>query len=51
MDYGLFCKNILMVNGLLMVFLNSPCRETPKNVLKKKKSRKKVGWWVGGSEI
>jgi hypothetical protein len=29
-----FCKNIFMV------FLNSPCRETPKNVLKKK-SRKK----------
>jgi hypothetical protein len=39
-----FCKNAFVV------FLNSPCRETPKNVLKKK-SRKKVGWWVGGSGI
>jgi hypothetical protein len=34
-----------------MVFLNSPCRETPKNVLKKKVKKKKVRWWVGGSEI
>jgi hypothetical protein len=34
-----------------MVFLNSPCRETPKNVLQKKVKKKKVGWWVGGSEI
>jgi hypothetical protein len=40
-----FCKNIFMV------FLNSPCRETPKNVLKKKSNKKKVGWWVDGSEI
>jgi hypothetical protein len=40
-----FCKNIFMV------FLNSPCRETPKNVLKKKVKKKKVGWWVGVSEI
>jgi hypothetical protein len=39
-----FCKNILMV------FLNFPCRETPKNVLKKNQE-KKGGWWVGGSEI
>jgi hypothetical protein len=30
-----------------MVFLNSPCRETPKNVLKKKAKKKKVGG-VGG---
>jgi hypothetical protein len=32
-----------------MVFLNSPCRETPKNVLKKKVKEKKsrmVGGWV-----
>ena len=38
-----FCKNIFMV------FLNSPCRETPKNVLKKKvKGKKKSeGGWVG----
>jgi hypothetical protein len=38
-----FCKNILMV------FLNSPCRETPKNVLRKKSQEKKsrmVGRWV-----
>jgi hypothetical protein len=35
-----FCKNILMV------FMNSPCRETPKNVLIKKIKEKKVGWWV-----
>ena len=34
-----------------MVFLNSPCRETPKNVLKNKVKKKKVGWWVGWSEI
>jgi hypothetical protein len=39
-----FCKN------MCMVFLNSPCRETPKNVLKKSQE-KKVGWWVGGSGI
>jgi hypothetical protein len=35
-----------------MVFLNSPCRETPKNVLKKKSRKKKsrmVGGWVGDS--
>jgi hypothetical protein len=36
-----FCKNIFMV------FLNSPCRETPKNALKKKPRKKKVGG-VGG---
>jgi hypothetical protein len=31
-----------------MVFLNSPCRETPKNVLKKKvKKKKSDGGWVG----
>jgi hypothetical protein len=38
-----FCKNIFMV------FLKSPCRETPKNVLKKKVKKKKirmVGGWV-----
>ena len=38
-----FCKHIFMV------FLNSPCRETPKNVLKKKSQKKKsqgVGRWV-----
>jgi hypothetical protein len=33
-----------------MVFLNSPCRETPKNVLKKKVKKKKSRM-VGGSEI
>jgi hypothetical protein len=39
---GLFAKNIFMV------FLNSPCRETPKNVLKKKSREKKSdGGWVG----
>jgi hypothetical protein len=36
---------------MFVVFLNSPCRETPKNVLKKKVKKKKVGWWVAGSEI
>jgi hypothetical protein len=37
-----FCKNIFMV------FLNSPCRETPKNVLKKKSRKKKSHCgWVG----
>jgi hypothetical protein len=40
-----FCKNICVV------FLNSPCRETPKNVLKKKSRKKKFGWRVGGSEM
>jgi hypothetical protein len=30
-----------------MVLLNSPCRETPKNVPPKTKE-KIVGWWVGG---
>jgi hypothetical protein len=37
-----FCKNIFMV------FLNSPCREAPKNVLKKKPGKKSrvVGGWV-----
>jgi hypothetical protein len=30
-----------------MVFLNSPCRETPKNLLKKKCQEKKVGWGGG----
>ena len=31
-----------------MVFLNSPCRETPKNVLKKNLRKKKSdGGWVG----
>jgi hypothetical protein len=32
-----------------MVFLNSPCRETPKNVLKKnaKKKKSRRGGWVG----
>jgi hypothetical protein len=31
-----------------MVFLNSPCRETPKNVLKKRQEKKcqMVGGWV-----
>jgi hypothetical protein len=40
-----FYKNIFTV------FLNSPYRETPKNVRKKIKGEKKVGWWVGGSGI
>jgi hypothetical protein len=32
-----------------MVFLNFPCRETPKNVPpKKSQGKKKVGWWDGG---
>jgi hypothetical protein len=31
--------------------LNSPCRETPENVLKNKNQEKKDGWWVGGSGI
>jgi hypothetical protein len=31
-----------------MDFLNSPCRETPKNVLKKKvKKKKSDGGWLG----
>jgi hypothetical protein len=32
-------------------FLNSPYRETPKNVPKNKVKEKKVGWWVNGSGI
>jgi hypothetical protein len=40
-----FYKNISVV------FLNSPCRETPQNLLKKQGKEKKVGWWVGGSGI
>jgi hypothetical protein len=39
-----FCKN------MFVVFLNSPYRETPKNI-PKKRQEKKVGWWVGGSGI
>jgi hypothetical protein len=35
----------------LMVFLNSPCRETPKNVIKQIQEKQKVGWWVGRSGI
>jgi hypothetical protein len=30
-----------------MVFLNSPYRETPKNVLKKNSKKKSGGGWVG----
>jgi hypothetical protein len=30
-----------------MVFLNSPCLETPKNVLKKSRKKKSDGGWVG----
>jgi hypothetical protein len=36
----------LFVKMFLMVFLNSPYRETPENVLKKKARGKKVGWWA-----
>jgi hypothetical protein len=39
-----FCKNVFVV------FLNSPYRETPKNVLKTKKQGEKSRL-VGGSEI
>jgi hypothetical protein len=35
-----FCQNIL--NGVF----ESPCRETPKNVLKEKVKQKKVGQWI-----
>jgi hypothetical protein len=38
-----FCKNIFMV------FLNSPCRKTPKNVLKKKPDDGLVGLGFGKS--
>jgi hypothetical protein len=37
--------------NILMVFLNSPYRETPKKRTIKKRQEKKVGWWVGGSGI
>jgi hypothetical protein len=34
-----------------VVFLNSPYRETPKNVLKKRGGESSAGGWVGGSKI
>jgi hypothetical protein len=40
------------LNNIFVVFLNSPCRETPKKRTQKKNGKKKkVGWWVGGSGI
>ena len=33
------------------MFLNSPYRETPKNVLKKKSEKKKVGGWLVPREL
>jgi hypothetical protein len=36
---------------MFVVFLNSPYRETPKNVLKQKQAKTKVGRWLGGSVI
>jgi hypothetical protein len=41
----------LFVKIFFMVFLNSPYRETPKNVLKKKVKKQINGGLVGSSKV
>jgi hypothetical protein len=44
-------RHVLFTKILFVVFLNSPNRETPTNLLKYNARGKKVGWLVGGSGI